>query len=333
MTEVNIAKAARLLSYYMKQNEPVFLWGAPGIGKTDVSNQESAADKRPVIELRTNLREPVDFRGVPVTDIKTCTTRWFTPDELPRADRDGPRGTLFLDEMNTASAQVMAVCMGLVLERKIGEYRLPDGWTIIAAGNRVRDRAAAQRMPTALRNRFAHIDICVDVDAWTTWAVANNVAPEIIAFVRFRREFIHVMPNGDENAFPTPRSLTKCSKYVGAPDDLRLDLFAGLIGDGVAGELEGFIRLYRSLGSLDDIIANPESADIPSEPSARYAVCTGIARMATRKNFPAVVKYAERLPREFQILAVTDATRRDENLKNIAAYGNWAVKNQDVLIQ
>jgi hypothetical protein len=229
---------------------------------------------------------------------------------------------------------MMAVAMGLVLERKVGDYVLPAGWKIIAAGNRVTDRAAARRMPTALRNRFAHIYVRPDVDAWCKWANANDVAPEVVAFVRLRRDdILHIMPKGDENAFPTPRSITKAAKYVTAPKGARLRLFAALVGDGVAAELDGFIELYRSLGSLDDIVRDPAGARLPSEPSTRFAVCTGLARLATRKTLPAIIQYAERLPRESQILVVTDATERDASLKNTTVYGAWAVKNQDILLQ
>jgi AAA domain (dynein-related subfamily) len=331
--EVTIAEAVPMLDAYLDAGDPVFLWGMPGIGKTSIVEQLGAGRKWPVIVWRANLREPVDARGIPVPDLKTGTTRWFTPDELPQEKRDGKNGILFLDELNTASDQMMAVMMGLVLERQIGEYRLPDGWVIVAAGNRVGDRAAARRLPTALRNRFAHIYIKPDVDAWCTWANASGVAPEVVAFVRLRRELLHVMPAGDENAFPTPRSITKAAKHIAAPRKLRMRLFAGHIGDAPAGELDGFIDLYHSIGSLDDILKDPTGAKLPTEPSIRFAVCTGLARMATRQNFSAVMTFAKRLPREPQTLLITDAVERDDKLKETTAYGKWAVDNQDITLQ
>jgi len=268
-----------------------------------------------------------------VPDPKTGTTRWFVPDELPQLERDGPEGILFIDEINSGSLQMMAVMFGLVLDRCVGEYKLLPGWKIVAAGNRVSDRAAAQRMPTALRNRFAHVFIKPDLAAWCDWATRNMIAPELVAFLRLRSALLHVMPKGDENAFPTPRSWARCSKYINAPKQHRMRLFAAHFGDAYATELDAFIDLYRSLGSLDDIIADPANAKLPEETSTRYAVCTGLARLATRKTFPAIVQYAERLPRESQILVVHDATTRDDTLKNTAVYGQWAVKNQDLTIQ
>ena len=341
--EVSIAEAIELINVMIDaqdgvpvdQRDAPMLWGAPGIAKSAAAHQVGAARGWKVIEYRANLREPVDVRGIPVPDIKAGTTNWLVPDELPRADRDGERGILFLDEINTASPQMMAVLFGLVLDRRVGEYVLPDGWVIIAAGNRVSDRAAAQRMPTALRNRFAHFNIKPDVVAWCDWATKAGVAPEVVAFIRLRgSDVLHIMPKGDENAFPTPRSITKAAKYVNAPKKLRYRLFASLIGEAVAAELDGFIELYRSLGSLDAIIADPNNAPVPTEASSRYAVCTGLGRLATRKTLPAIITYAKRLNhRESEILVMHDATTRDEKLKETAAYGKWAVENQDLILQ
>lgn len=331
--EITIADAAAMLETLTDAGDAVMLWGPPGIGKTDIVLQLGAKKHRKVIEFHAALRETVDLRGIPVPDLATGKTRWLVPDELPNAERDGEFGYLFCDEINQASPQMQGVLGGLILYGTIGDYRLPPGWRVIAAGNRVSDRAAAQRMPTHMRNRFAHLFITPDVNAWCGWANANAVAPEVVAFIRLRRDFLHVMPKGDENAFPTPRSLTKAAKYVNAAKAQRLRLFASLIGDAYASELDGFIELYRSLGDLDDIVADPDGAPVPSEPSCRYAVCTGLARMATRKNFPAIIRYAKRLNRESEVLVVTDATGRDGSLKNTATYGSWAVDNQDLTLQ
>lgn len=332
--ECTIAEAAELTRMLIAEGDPVMLWGPPGVGKSDSVRQIALADfQGNLIDIRTNIREPVDVRGIPVPCMKTGTTKWLVPDELPQVKRDGERGILFLDEINTGTSQMMAVMFGLVLDRRVGDYTLPPGWVIVAAGNRVIDRAAAQRMPTALRNRFAHCFVAPDVDAWANWANRFNIAPELVAFIRLRRELLHVMPKGDENAFPTPRSWARCSKYVQASKKHRLRLFAAHVGDAYAAELDGFIELYQSLGSLEDIIKDPKNAKLPTEPSARYAVCTGLARLAKKENFANVVTFAERLPRESQILVVHDATTRDAELKNTSVYGKWAVANQDITVQ
>src|SRR5215471_9669689 len=218
--KVPIDRAALLVKRLIAKRHSVHMWGKPGIGKSEVVRQiavELDTAQRKIdghgwklIEWRANLREPVDCRGIPVADVANGVTRWLVPDELPREDRDGKYGILFLDEMNTASMQVQAALFQLVLSGKLGDYTLPKGWVIIAAGNAVSDRAAAQRMPTALRNRFSHFYVVADVNAWAKWATKTGVAPEFVAFAHYRRELFddaHGLPVGDENAFLTFRSL------------------------------------------------------------------------------------------------------------------------------
>jgi len=334
-----VEQAAVLLEIMTDAGDSVFLWGPPGIGKTDIVNQLGAKKKRPVMEFHASLREQVDLRGVPVPDTVKGTTRWLPPNELPQVERDGAEGYWFADEYNQASPQVQSALGGLVLTGTVGEYHLPKGWVVIAAGNRVSDKAAAQRMPSHVRNRFAHINIVPDVAAWCAWATKNNVAPELVAFQRLRagendgNGVLHVMPKGDENAYPTPRSWTKASKYTNAPKEFRLRLLAAHVGEAYAVEYDAFIELFQSLGSLDDMVKNPQTAKLPGNASERYAVCTGLARMATKKNFPAIIEYSSRLPRESRVLVVHDATLRDEDLKNTPAYGAWAVAEQALTLQ
>ncbi len=330
---VTIKFAKELIKYLVAAGTPVMLWSSPGIGKTSVVYQLAQEVNENVVEFKTNIREPVDVRGVPALDHETQTTKWFVPDELPQVKRDGKSGWLLIDEINTGTTQMMAVMMGLVLERRIGDYHLMKEWKIVATGNSVSDRAAAQRMPTALRNRFAHIHIIPDVDAWAEWCTENKVEPEMVAFIRFKKEYLHMMPKGDENAFPTPRSLVAAAPHVKAPEHLRVHLFAAHIGPAVAGELDAFISLYRSFGALDDIIKDPVNYKLPTEPSLKYAVSTGLARMADKKTMKAIMTYAARLGRESEVLVMHDATLRDKALKNTPEYGAWAVANQHLTVQ
>lgn len=334
-SEIPIDLAAELLEYMTDRGDSVMLWGQPGIGKTSIVEQLAAKKGRKLIVFKTNVREPVDVRGVPVADLATGTTRWLVPDELPQVERDGKEGYLFIDEINTGTLQMMAVMMGLAGEKKVGDYVLPEGWIIIAAGNRVKDRAAAQRMPTALKNRFAHLYVMPDIEAWAKWANANNVAPEGVAFMRLRRELVeNMMPRGDENAFLSFRSLTKALKYVDAHRSIRQRLFAAHVGDAVASELDGFIDLYATIGSLQDIVKDPDNAPLPADASIRYATVTGLGRLANRTNFANIIRYTSRFDqRDVGILAVHDATIRDAGLKNTSEYGAWAVQNQDILLQ
>jgi hypothetical protein len=349
--------AAAVLDAYMAADLPAFMWGAPGIGKSAVVKQCASRvpawaaaifltlglpvpTRLPLIDVRAILLDPVDLRGLPT--VEGGKAAWAQPDFLPREDRDGPVGILFLDELNAAPASVQAACFQLILDRRLGEYVMPKGWRIVAAGNRQGDRAAAQRMPSALANRFAHIDVDADLSAWTVWATAANIPAHVVAFIRFRVELLHKMEGADLRAFPTPRSWEGVAKLAEVqtigPKDPRADAFrqalvSGVVGEAAAAEFEGFVRVWRSLPTIADIIANPDQITIPDDPATRYAVATALARKADRKNFDAIMRFSGRaLPQEFGILLCIDAITRDPALKTTRGFIDWAAANQDVVL-
>lgn len=335
--ELNINDASVLLEQLILANVPVYLEGPPGIGKSECIEQTAIKLGYKVIDFRASIREPVDLRGIPVPDLKKGVTRWLPPDELPNAERDGEFGILKLDEINTATMAMQAACFGLVLERRIADYRLPSGWVPVAAGNRLKDKAAAQRMPTALANRFAILQVSAETKTWVNWAVRNNVHPYVIAFLRFRPELIHIMPiNEDQKAFPTPRSWVSFSnvlKRIDTNSPLIRQLACGLVGNAAALELTAFFSVIADIPSIDEVIDDPDGAKVPEDNKVAqlYALSTGLARMATRKNIEPIVRYVSRLPREFEVVAMTDAIRNG-TLSTTKALTNWAASNAGELI-
>jgi hypothetical protein len=345
---MNLEQATRALDFYMSKDIPAFLWGAPGIGKTEVVHGRAKNRGRAVIDFRLLLRDPVDLRGLPSVDPIAKTTVWVRPSELPFIGNDCPEeGDLFIDELNVAGQSMQAAAFGLVQERRVGENTLKPGWRIVAAGNRMSDKAAAQRVPSALLNRFAHIDVEADVAAWVNWALGANINPALVAFIRWRRGLLHVMPGekpqgenlaampADARAFPTPRAWEHVSELLAdAPDDLRPALVGGLVGEGPAGELEGFIRVWRNLPSIADIIANPDKITVPDDPATLYAVAGGLARAADHKNIASIVRFAKRaIGPEFTITMMMDATKRDEGLKETQAYVEYVSANQEAFVR
>lgn len=308
---------------------PAFLWGAPGIGKSDIVKQIGAELGLPVIDLRAILLDPVDLRGLPT--VHNGRAQWAQPDFLPRADRDGPRGLLMLDELNAAPPSTQAACFQLVLDRRLGEYVMPAGWRIVAAGNRQTDRAAAQKMPTPLANRFAHFTVEADLESWLEWADRANVNPVIAAFVKHKPDLLHKMDGSDMIRFPTPRAWAQVSKVSNvANEGLRRNLIEAIVGEAAATECCSFINMFLSLPPLDSIIANPTSAPVRSEPSVMHLITTALARKATAANFVAILTYAARLPAEHAVALVQSAVKRDPALKETQAFIAWKLKNQDI---
>ncbi len=325
MTPTAVSQALRQL--VVEEQQPVFIWGSPGTGKSSVVNQLATELGIALRDIRALLLDPVDLRGLPFVG-KDGRSQWATPEFLPQ---DG-EGILFLDELNAAPAMVQASCYQLVLDRKVGEYTLPEGWAIVAAGNRDSDRAATTRMPTPLRNRFVHLDFEVDVQEWSEWSIKANVRPEVIAFIRFRPELLSAFDR-DANAFPSPRSWEFVSRILNSRPDSSAEheLIAGAVGTGAATEFSAFLRMFRELPNIDSILLNPTQEPVPENAAAQYAVASALARCASDTNFDRISLYLNRLPTEFRVLCVRDATLRQPGIRSTAGYVRFAVENHHVI--
>ena len=227
---------------------------------------------------------------------------------------------------------VQAAFYQLVLDRRLGEYMLPDGWVIIAARNRDGARAHKTRMPTPLRNRFVHLDFEVDAHEWSEWAIGASKRPEVIAFIRFRPQLLSAFDR-DANAFPSPRSWEFVSRILDSGPDASVEheMFAGTVGTGAATEFSGFLRMFRELPNIDAILLNPSGEPVPDSPAAQYAVASALAHRASDTNFDRICLYLDRMPTAFRVLSVRDATLRDQKIKYTAGYTKWAIQNHHVL--
>jgi hypothetical protein len=308
--------------------QPVFVWGTSGIGKSAVVHQLAAELGIALRDIRALLLDPVDLRGLPFVG-KDGRSQWATPDFLPE---DG-EGILFLDELNAAPAMVQASCYQLVLDRKLGEYTLPEGWAIVAAGNRDSDRAATTRMPTPLRNRFVHLEFEVDLQEWSEWAIRAGLRPEVIAFLRFRPELLNAFDR-EMNAFPSPRSWEFVSRILHSKPDqsVEYELLAGAVGAGAGTEFGAFLRTFRELPNIDAILLNPNQEPVPENAAAQYAVASALARCASDTNFDRICLYLNRLPTEFRVLCVRDATLREPAIRSTAGFIKFAVENHHALM-
>ena len=302
-----------------------FIWGAPGIGKSDIVHEVSKDLNRDIIDLRAILLDPIDLRGLP--NIDDNKTTWTVPSFLPQKGS----GILFLDELNQAPQAVQAACFQLVLDRKLGDYTLPDGWDIIAAGNRLSDRAAAQRMPSALANRFVHLDLDPDLNDWCQWALQNDIAHEVIAFLRFRPELLHNFKPNDRS-FPTPRSWAFISNLIQQDVDaeVEVELTLGTIGEAAGGEFRSFLRLYKDLPTIDSIFIDPQNAKVPTEPSARFAIASALSKRTTSDTLSNVGIYLDRLPDEFVAFTVKDLVKRTPDIQQTPAFTEWAVNHTNI---
>ncbi len=318
------------LSYLIATQQPLFLWGPPGVGKSQVVAQTAADLGLELVDIRALLLDPVDLRGLPRISPEG-RSEWCIPSFLPTEGK----GILFLDELNAAPPLVQASCYQLVLDRRLGEYALPSGWTIIAAGNRESDRAVTHRMPSALANRFVHIDFDPDLEEWLLWAHRENIAAEIVSFLRFRPALLHDFhPERSSKAFPSPRSWEFASNIVKNVREQAVmhQLLEGTVGAGAAKELSGYMKIWRQLPDPTQIFDAPQTIAIPEDPAILYAICEMVGRAASLENGDALILYARRLPTEFSILLVREAVRHCQGLALVESFGVWAAQHAEVMV-
>ena len=325
---------------------PVMLWGPPGVGKSGLVAQLAQRHGVPMVDVRLSQMEPSDLRGIPfrVGDL----VQWATPAMLPDAQRHGPRGVLFLDEITSAAPAVSAAAYQLILDRRLGEYAIPAGWAIFAAGNRQGDRGVTYAMPAPLANRFAHVEVEVDLDDWVQWAWASGIDERLIGFLRFKPELLFdfdpARTLAGEMAFPSPRSWEfahrALRKFADRPTLLQGAL-AGCVGQAAGVECAAYLATLDRLPDLDAIVDGRDAA-VPAEIDLQYAVAAALVGRALRaKGTPDaprawghILDYAERLPtREMGVMLVADLHRSlGTALFAVPAFKRWAERAADVLL-
>ena len=326
---MNPKEAKNSLSRLLDTRRPVFFWGPPGVGKSSIVKQIGLEKGLPVRDIRAVLLDPVDLRGLPHIN-GDGRAHWAPPSFLPS---DG-EGILFLDELAQAPPLVQNACLQLALDRQVGEHRIPDGWAIVAASNRVEDRAHTHSMSTALSSRFIHVDIDVSYDCWREWALTEHINPEVVSFIDFRTDLLHDFdPDTNPRAFASPRSWEFVSDILEHPNGDRHAIVSGCVGGGPAAEFLAFLEIYNSLPDVDKVLAKPDTSKVPKEPSVLYALSGSLAermrdaKPALQKKF---VTYVERMPDAFGVLAMRSAVQVNRQIIKTAS--GWLKDHQDLLL-
>jgi hypothetical protein len=325
------------------QHTPVMLWGPPGVGKSQLIAQIARGHGVPLIDVRLSQMEPTDLRGIPFRDGERV--EWSVPALLPDAARHGPAGILFLDEITSAPPTVTAAAYQLILDRRLGEYRAPDGWAIFAAGNRYGDRGVTYVMPTPLANRFTHFEIEPHLDDWVAWAHAAGIDARVIAFLRFRPDLLFDFdPARNPVAFPSPRSWEYAhralAKFDGTPE-LLLDALQACVGPAAGVEFKAFVDNMDELPDVD-AIARGESDQVPRGTDLQYGVAAALVRRAVQvRDLPHapvvyghILNYARGIPqREMGVMLVTDMHRSiGRPLIAVPEFSEWAASITDLML-
>ena len=270
--------AKKSLRKAFSSKRPIFLWGPPGIGKSDIIKQLGDELEAHVIDVRLSLWEPTDIKGIPYFDSNDGTMRWAPPAELPDAAMSAKHKNivLFLDEMNSAAPAVQAAAYQLILNRRVGTYHLPDNVVIVAAGNRETDKGVTFRMPAPLANRFVHLEMAVDWDDYFEWAVDNNIHKDVVGFLSFSKKDLYDFdPKSSSRAFATPRSWSFVSELLTDDDtdhETLMDLVSGSVGEGLAGKFMAHRKHASKMPNPSDILSGKVKEMKTKEISAMYSL-------------------------------------------------------------
>ena len=263
---------------------PLMVWGPPGAGKSSIIQAVAKREGIGFIDFRLSQVEPVDLRGLPVPNKEDKSVEWFVTAEFPRDPKS--RGILLFDEISAADRSLQVAAYELILDRRLGKlYSLPDGWLVVAAGNRTEDRAVATTMSSALANRFMHVEIDPNSEDWIEWGAANSLHPAVLGFIKTRPENLFSTKNQNlERGWPSPRSWHRVSEMCKIYDNQKTDnyyllekIVYGLVGNSAGIDFMTYYKLNEEFDDILDYMTNPaKTIKIPVENDRKWAMCTSM---------------------------------------------------------
>jgi MoxR-like ATPase len=284
------AKAALIEQYadLTLRRRASMLWGTRGVGKSSIVRQVAEHFRVPLVDLRLTTIEPVDIRGAIYADDVLAKTVWFPPEFLPSADE--PDGILFLDELTAAEQRLQISAYSLILDRRVGHYRLPDGWQVIAAGNATFHGAVSHDMGTALADRMFHFNVQTTIEAFLAYAIEKDLAPEVMAYLRVRPDKLddtQTQVSNDHLIGASPRGWEDISNVLKSAltEQARRAFVQGRIGAANAAEFFGVLRELQAGADVVRLLASARGAAtaalMPRTLDGLYGLIYGLIAAAT----------------------------------------------------
>ena len=308
------------------------LRGSPGLGKSDIVHGIARENNFEVIDMRLSQSDPTDLNGFPKftgdrAGYAPMDTFPLETDELP----EGKNGwVLFLDEFNSAPLSVQAAAYKLVLDRRVGKFKLHDRVFIVCAGNKEDDGAIVNETSTAMQSRLVHMELVVDLPEWLNWAAKNDISPMITSYLQFKPDHIYTFkPNHEDLTYACPRTWAFANKLMKLAPPGSIDFFplmAGALSEGVGAEFNAYTKVYLELPNMADIMKDPANIRVSEDPSVLYALTGALSHHATKDNIAEMLKFINRMPAEFQVITVRDMVRRDKELWRVPAMVEWVAK-------
>lgn len=268
-TEMTPEQTLKTIQINSIHKTPIFIWGPPGIGKSEIVREAANKLGMGFVDIRLSQKEPSSLSGIPhiVENARGEKIMQYShPSQMPY---EGEKTVVFLDELPNAAPLVQSAAYELILDRRLGEYKLPEDCIVIAAGNRLNDKGGTFKMAKPLQNRFIHVEMKADYEEWKTWAIKKQIHPFILGYLENNtQDLMDFDPSNTSHAYPTPRSWVYVSNIMhayektfndlGSLDEKDNNMFfntiSGAVGVGVNAKFSEYLNGAYTLPKVKDIV-------------------------------------------------------------------------------
>lgn len=354
-----------IMIHYLRRL-PFYIWGATGIGKSRTVRRVSKqiakklnleysehpddindTSKFMLIDRRVSQMEPSDLLGIPhIAKIykkdangkhieeERELTKWIPPNWLPSQGQ----GIIFLDELNLAPPSIQSAAYQLILDRRLGDYILPDGFVVLAAGNRMQDKANVFELANPLSNRFDHVELKIPgIEDWIEWAqTEGDIDHRIQIFLKFRPALLHKeAADVRDKAFPTGRSWERASLLIKDVENVEEGevLVATAVGEGAASELRAFLKLTKKI-DIREIMENPEKIKLIKSIDMKYATISALIGYYKKdaKILRVMLQVAKEMEPEFGILLLRNVKQKEPRFfsREVVKISEWKELSKEV---
>lgn len=310
---VRPAQVSQILLTYIPARKPIFLSGGPGCAKSSLVRDAAAQLGYRLIDHRLAQMDPVDLRGVP--SVANGRTIFNPPACFPFEDQVGnEKIVLFFDEFTQCPIAVQNAALEPLLDHSLGGVPLGSNVVVVAAGNRVEDRAGANKLTTAAASRFlTHVDVDVNLDDWMSWSAKAGIHASVRGFLRAQPHHLYRFePAENPRSFPCPRTWEHVSilAHQNPPPDIGYIVYRGTVGEAAAASFLKHQEICADLPNPEDVLKNPKRAPVPKDPPVMYGLTAGLVEVMRTNHTPerntALFSYLDRIPTEFAVLTVMD---------------------------
>lgn len=338
----------------------IYLRSAPGRGKTTTLSDaprvigEKLGMNLGLVILNGGLLTPADVIGFGLpkhnaaTDTQAAFSEMVWSDPFFFRTEDGKRlvdfdgGFIIVDEADKMEVDCKKIIGEAALSGRLGPHRFAKNWVVWFTGNRIGvDRSGSTKELDHMINRIRFIDVTDDIESLVDYMETVGCMNLTKAFTENYAAIVFMDPPKKQGPWCTPRSLVAADAYLQAitpegslpPEDPTVvEEIAGEIGDAAAAQLFAFVKLEREMPSYASIVAKPLEVKVPiNKPDALMLIAYNLAHRVEEKDVAAVVKYVERMPKEFGVTFLSSACKRNAKIVMTPAVQKWALENSSLM--